>query len=245
MDCTLSTTNDKPGTALTCNLASEINAEHQACMQAAGKAIEHAMRAGDLLSEAKSKCQHGEWQEWLAQNFDASPRTARAYMRLAENRQTIEAKRQSVATLGVADAISLIAAPRLDRRHPRRSDDPGLLSSDPPAFDRMMDRHAVYRRNANAHVEEVTAFLERATVDDLPAMVDTSRELYRIVYGWTAYGFKIHAEIGRFMKEWDEQFGEGMGAAIMKFISTDEGHEEFQQILNAPIAELEEYQHEE
>lgn len=244
MTAALSKTNGKPGTAVTCGLASEINAEHQACMQAAGMAIEHAMRCGDLLSEAKSKCQHGEWQEWLAQNFDASPRTARAYMRLAENRQMIESKRQSVATLGVGDAIRLIASPRLDRRHPRCSDDPGLLLSDPDAYEKMRERHVVYAQNAQAYADGASAFLECATKDDLPEIVAHAWELDRIVSGWRRYILETQREIWRIKNEWDEQFGEGMGAAIMKFISTDDGHEEFQRILNVPVAELEENQQE-
>ena len=53
-------------------LAEQINAEHRACVEAANGALDHAMRAGDLLSEAKAACKHGEWQNWLADNFEGS-----------------------------------------------------------------------------------------------------------------------------------------------------------------------------
>ncbi|MCH8839366.1 MAG: DUF3102 domain-containing protein [Planctomycetes bacterium] len=227
---TLSKTNGKSGTAVACDLASEINAEHQACMQAAGKAIEHAMRCGDLLSEAKAKCPYGEWQDWLKQNFDASSRTARAYMRLAENRQMIESKRQSVATLGVADAIRLIAAPRLDRCYPRRSDDPGLVINDPPAYDRMRERHIGYMRNAINYTTEAMALLCHRTNADLSAICDYERELTHIVNGWMRYRLKMQALLGE-VRGQDFDYPEQDGA-------TEQGYETELRALNERFGEL-------
>jgi hypothetical protein len=39
---------------------------------------------GDLLIEAKSQCEHGEWLDWLSDEFDWSVDTAENYMRVAE-----------------------------------------------------------------------------------------------------------------------------------------------------------------
>ena len=103
--------------SLTTTLPDQINAEHLACMQAAGKALEHAMRCGDLLMEAKAGCQHGDWQGWLAEHFEGSDRTARAYMQLADNRELLESKRQGPAVLGVEKALKMIAGPKSDAVH--------------------------------------------------------------------------------------------------------------------------------
>ena len=112
MESTLTTTNGKPATVVTSDLASEINTEHQACMQAAGKAIDHALRCGDLLIEAKGTCQHGEWQGWLAEHFKGAARTARGYMQLADNRELLESKRRTSAVLGIDGALKLLASPK-------------------------------------------------------------------------------------------------------------------------------------
>lgn len=53
-------------------LASQINAEHHAAEKAAESAVEHAIRCGNLLLDARGRVPHGEWEEWLKENFDGS-----------------------------------------------------------------------------------------------------------------------------------------------------------------------------
>ena len=48
------------------------------------KAIDLAFAQGDDLADAKSRLQHGEWGQWLRDNFPKDERTARRYMQLAE-----------------------------------------------------------------------------------------------------------------------------------------------------------------
>ena len=64
-------------------LAAQINAEHQACATALRTTLAHAVRAGELLAEAKAVVGHGGWLPWLETNFTGSERTARNYMRVA------------------------------------------------------------------------------------------------------------------------------------------------------------------
>lgn len=94
-------------------LAAEINRYHAACILAVGDALKHAMDAGDRLIEAKAACQHGEWSDWLAGNFNGADRTARAYMRLAANREKIEKMQNGGphAVLTIDSAMQLIAGP--------------------------------------------------------------------------------------------------------------------------------------
>jgi hypothetical protein len=63
------------------------------------------MQAGDELIKAKQLLGHGEWGRWLVKNCDLSPRTARLYMQLAHNRESIEAKMAIVADLTIAEAL--------------------------------------------------------------------------------------------------------------------------------------------
>ncbi len=93
-------------------LASAINTEHRKAQECAQAAIDHAYEAGRLLVEAKATVPHGEWGAWLAANFEGSDRTARGYMRLANNWEAIAAKRQSSADLSIDGALQLLAAPK-------------------------------------------------------------------------------------------------------------------------------------
>ena len=93
-------------------LAGRINEAHRLCEQAFREGLQHAITAGELLIEAKALCQYGEWLDWLRDNCDVSERTAQAYMRVARNREALEAKAQHVAGLAFCDAVALLAEPK-------------------------------------------------------------------------------------------------------------------------------------
>ncbi len=91
-------------------LAAKIREHHKAV----GAAIVHAIKAGQLLLEAKRKVGHGNWLPWLEANCEMSERTAQNYMRIAKVLGGLndEAKAQRLADLcwrdmGAVDAISL------------------------------------------------------------------------------------------------------------------------------------------
>ena len=58
-------------------LAAQINAAHSETVAAARCSLDHALRTGALLTEAKATLRHGEWGRWLAHNCTVSERTAR------------------------------------------------------------------------------------------------------------------------------------------------------------------------
>jgi hypothetical protein len=81
------------------DLAQRIKTEHQEIMGAKRNIVERAMKAGDLLIQAKAKAGHGNWLNWLKTNcVGISERTANVYMKLADGRATIEEKLKSAAT---------------------------------------------------------------------------------------------------------------------------------------------------
>jgi hypothetical protein len=101
-------------------LAERVNTEHRACEQAVNSALTHAINAGELLVQAKAEVPHGSWGTWLAENFEGSDRTARAYMRVYNNRGEIEAKRQSSANMSLDGALKALSSPK-EATQPERS----------------------------------------------------------------------------------------------------------------------------
>lgn len=87
-------------------LAVEIREETAAADQDWRSALGHAIRAGELLLEAKERVGHGHWLPWLEANFPDSDRTARLYMRLAANRHV-------VAKMGsIREALAVLNPPK-------------------------------------------------------------------------------------------------------------------------------------
>ena len=94
------------------DLAYRINDEHGQVEAAFGQAVDHALKVGELLHEAKSAVLHGEWLPWLEANCRFSKRTAQTYMRLANELPKLEPeKAQRVAHLPFRQAIAELADP--------------------------------------------------------------------------------------------------------------------------------------
>ena len=80
------------------DLAQAIDREHQVVIDAAQTALQHALRCGELLIQAKRGMAQGEWLGWLEANCTVRPRMAQAYMRLARELPKLpEANMQRVA----------------------------------------------------------------------------------------------------------------------------------------------------
>ncbi|MGI8805121.1 MAG: DUF3102 domain-containing protein [Thermoleophilaceae bacterium] len=90
-------------------LAGRIRAEHELAQQALTSAVDHGVRCGLLLEQAKAGVAHGEWLPWLADNVEFSERTAQVYMRLAANAQ--RASHLEAAT-SIRAALAELVEPR-------------------------------------------------------------------------------------------------------------------------------------
>lgn len=84
------------------DLAHGIIAEHVQVELAARQGLKHAIRAGQLLVEAKSQVAHGEWVCWVKSNCHLSVRTAQVYMRLANSQVHANTQRSALLTIGAA-----------------------------------------------------------------------------------------------------------------------------------------------
>jgi hypothetical protein len=92
------------------DLAASINVEHHGVQRAVEDALGHAMNAGTLLLDAKSRIEHGGWLPWLCENTQVSARTAQVYMRLAENKERF-GNTQHAALLSIRAAERLLSEP--------------------------------------------------------------------------------------------------------------------------------------
>jgi hypothetical protein len=103
------------------SLAAKINAEHRACEAAAVSAVEHAIRCGELLIEAKERAGHGGWLKWLSKNCEVSSRHAQRYMQLAKDQRVINPTR--VSDLSLRGAMRQLREAKAVSRAQRRREE--------------------------------------------------------------------------------------------------------------------------
>ena len=90
-------------------------AKHAAVRQA--NVVSRAIKAGELLKEAKAKMDHGQWLPWLKKDCELSQRTAQRYMKLADDKPKLdqklkeEGKSATVAYLTLNQALKLLKSP--------------------------------------------------------------------------------------------------------------------------------------
>jgi hypothetical protein len=77
------------------DLIKSINDKMRSMLHSYRSSVGHAIEVGELLKEAKARVGHGNFEPWLKEHCNLSFRTARRYMKLAENRAQIEAQFKS------------------------------------------------------------------------------------------------------------------------------------------------------
>ena len=91
-------------------LAQRINLAHNNFEMTFRLSLEHAKEAGDLLSEAKKRVDHGNWLTWLRGNCPRSVNMAPKYMKISRDWLRIEAaNKERVTGLGIKEALKLVA----------------------------------------------------------------------------------------------------------------------------------------
>ena len=86
-------------------LSTAINQSHALATGAAESALLHAKRTGELLVEAKSQIDHGDWLAWLAANCEVSTRQAQRYIKVSTDWERIS-KNDAASYLTIDDATS-------------------------------------------------------------------------------------------------------------------------------------------
>jgi hypothetical protein len=88
-------------------LAREIVAERDAAKLAAKTAIEHAIRCGELLIQAKAQCRHGNFETWAADHCGRCKSAYTGYMRRARRQAELPAP-----DMPIRDSLKLLAETR-------------------------------------------------------------------------------------------------------------------------------------
>jgi Protein of unknown function (DUF3102) len=138
-------------------LIDQINEAHEQCRQAYQSSLAHARRCGELLIEAKSQVQHGEWLTWLSVNCTVAERTARAYMQVARDWKVLE-ESATVADLTFRDALKLLSD---DEEEPiAELDSPEPTVEQPAAVLNVGDR-AIVSKVGHLHYDTTVIVVEK------------------------------------------------------------------------------------
>lgn len=141
--------------------ADEIRELHADIALLYASSLQKAFRIGELLSEQKAECRHGEWLPWLEDNFGGviSQQTAQQYMRMSDNRELL--LQHSVETY--SDARRLLAAHSIKgNRHlaAKKSTRPAKARQQ-AARERRIEDLVTKCNLSHAAAERVVAFEER------------------------------------------------------------------------------------
>ncbi len=143
----------------------EIRHEFEAAKADLQSGIAHAIRVGELLTEAKKQLRHGQWLPWLADNFEFSDRHARRFMTLAQNGHAVSdlgSMREAFAALEPPDDVE--TAERAVKRL-------GHLTSSGDEFLRTC-RRALTTNDADAAAHAIGLWREFQIFDELLRIAD-------------------------------------------------------------------------
>lgn len=97
-------------------LAAEINQEHQLVYQASLDALEHAIRCGERLIEAREQVPDGKWSQWVKENVAITQSVVTRYIRLATYRDKLASAPDPLETISAAMSyLHEIDAPAVGR----------------------------------------------------------------------------------------------------------------------------------
>jgi hypothetical protein len=95
-------------------LVSEIKRTHLDATKTAKIALKKIFRVGFLLVQAKSRVEHGEWEDWVRLNLPFGERQAQKYMQSYESRAEITAAAKAnreFAFAGIDRALAMLRPP--------------------------------------------------------------------------------------------------------------------------------------
>jgi len=172
----------KPQTSELDTLAQKINEEHNAYKEGFGNALGHAIKAGEALTEAKSKCDHGQWGKWLNDNFEFCEKTAQNYMRVYKERDRLQ-NRNDVADLSLRGAVAQLTKTKKEPEGSSRSSE---------QWERVLFNEEKRIAKAIDHVKPTTYvdyFLEQnRDLEELNKLIDWFNELGRELKNRTSKG---------------------------------------------------------
>jgi hypothetical protein len=86
------------------------NSHHREVGRHLGYAMDHAIACGEELEAAFQRLPHGEWESWLAENFEGGRSTAYEYRRFARNKAELNV--HGHGHLSLAEARRILSPPK-------------------------------------------------------------------------------------------------------------------------------------
>jgi hypothetical protein len=167
------------------DLARIINDKVAQMVNAARTSFTRAIEVGELLKQAKDRVGHGNFEAWVNDHCSFSYRSARRYMKLADDRPKLEeqlkveapGKLATVANLNLASAQRLLAPPPAQREEgqggtkPKSSPTDQYKQIETDLIDclKHVDRSKAEGFAAN------TVLALNDTVDDIKRMIEEAR----------------------------------------------------------------------
>lgn len=91
-------------------IAEDLNDLHEIEAQQSTSLMETWIRKGELLCNAKSQLNHGEWIPWVEDNLPFDVRQSQKYMRIYSSRK--ELNTNSNSHLAIDEAVQMLATPK-------------------------------------------------------------------------------------------------------------------------------------
>jgi len=133
--------------------AQAINNEYALMTGDMTRAVQRAIRIGEMLTEAKAQVQHGEWIPWVEQNLVFGRTQASHYMRVFRERDNPNVQLSE----HLSQAIALLAEPKdepADSIEPSLDTEPEEYRNDPALVDRL-EKETEISNNLAARIREL------------------------------------------------------------------------------------------
>ncbi len=157
----------------------EIVGLHNQVENAMARSLQNALRIGEILTQQKSKLNHGQFVPWIAENLPFGDRTARNYMLLHTRRDELKTARIA----GLNAAYRLLSTPMMAGVTVEQDSNTEELSGLSPAerFEAACSKFknwAFFRKQAasKATLEELEAGIEK----NLPGAITGARSFIEI-----------------------------------------------------------------
>jgi hypothetical protein len=164
------------------DFARAINDKLSQMVAAARTSFTRAIEIGELLKQAKERVGHGNFEAWVNDNCQLSYRSARRYMKLADDRPKIEeqlrleapGKMANVANLNVATAQRLLAPPKNNEQGSGRPKLPPVTEQYKTIEIDLIACLKDLREKAESYASNTIEAL-RDTVDDIKSVIEQAQ----------------------------------------------------------------------
>jgi len=133
------------------DIAQQVNDEYSKMTGDMARAVQRAIRIGEMLTEAKAQVQHGGWIPWIEENLVFGRREASRYIKVYANGTRVS------HLDSLREAVALLAEPKddpADSIEPSLDTEPEEYRNDPALVDRL-EKETEISNNLAARIREL------------------------------------------------------------------------------------------